>query len=255
MLILYFVLTFLISWVVWSPTLLGAPEGLDIPLVSLGAFGPFIAACIVIRAGKRQGGIKGWLGEMFAARGRVLAILAGAFVLPIAVGGLHFALYRALGGRPDFSGAWPWFAYLIALIPTALLTGGNEEPGWRGFALPELVGRFHPVAAALILGAVHSLWHLPLMGRYDTSFGIYLFNLLGLTFILNWLYFRSRGCIIPVMLFHAGTNVIGSFLPAPDDVLGGAGSFMLLRGIVYWAAAIVLLIATRGTLGYRRERV
>jgi hypothetical protein len=78
---------------------------------------------------------------------------------------------------------------------------------------------------------------------------MYLFNLIGLTFIFNWLYFKSRKCIIPVMMFHAGTNVMSSFLPTPDDVLGGAGTYMLLRGIVYWVIAIVLIIATRGRLG------
>jgi hypothetical protein len=82
---------------------------------------------------------------------------------------------------------------------------------------------------------------------------MYLFNLVGLTFIFNWLYYTSRRCIIPVMLFHAGTNVIGRFLPTPDDLLDGAGTYMLLRGIVYWAIAVVLIIATRGRLGCSKE--
>jgi hypothetical protein len=33
-------------------------------------------------------------------------------------------------------------------------------------------------------------------------------------------------------------------------VLGGFGDFMLLRGVVYWSIAIVLLIITKGRLGY-----
>ena len=30
--------------------------------------------------------------------------------------------------------------------------------------------------------------------------------------------------MLPVMLLHAGTNVIGSFVPTPADVLGGLGT-------------------------------
>ena len=56
------------------------------------------------------------------------------------------------------------------------------------------------------------------------------------------------------MMFHAGTNIMSSFLPTPDDVLGGAGTYMLLRGIVYWGIAIMLLITTSGRLGFDRER-
>lgn len=254
MLILFFGLTFLITWTALAPILLGLDERYHLPLIIVAAFGPLISSLIVIRISGSYGGMRSWLRRIFNPRGQLGWILVGAFLLSIGVGALHFGLYRALGGRPDFSGAYPWFAYLLALLPTALLTGGNEEPGWRGFALPALVKRFHPVLATLILGAVHSAWHLPLMGRYGTSFGVYLFNLVGLTFILNWLYFKSRKCIIPVMLFHAGTNVIGKFIPTPDDVLGGTGTYMLLRGIIYWGFAIALLVATRGRLGYGEKR-
>jgi hypothetical protein len=91
------------------------------------------------------------------------------------------------------------------------------------------------------------------MERYDTSFGMYLFNLVGPTFIFNWIYLKSMKCIIPVMLFHAGTSVIGSFLLTPFNVLGGVGTYLFLRGIVYWTVAVVLLAATRGRLGYTKN--
>ena len=52
------------------------------------------------------------------------------------------------------------------------------------------------------------------------------------------------------MLLHAGTNVIGSFLPTPVDVLGGLGTYVFLRGLIYWSITIVILIGTKGKLGY-----
>jgi membrane protease YdiL (CAAX protease family) len=254
MLILFFVLAFLITWLCLSPTLLVPETGFRLPLIILGAFGPFVASMIVIRMSGGRGSVLPWLKEIFDPRGSTAWIFVAVFLLPIIFGGLHYSLYLILGGRQDFSEAWPWYGYPIALLLTALLTGGNEEPGWRGFALPALARRFHPVTATLILGVVHSAWHLPLMGRYETSFHVYLFNLTGLTFIINWLYFKSNRCVIPAMLFHASTNVMGRYLPTPIDVLGGLGTFMVLRGSVYWIMALVLLIATRGRLGYEKDR-
>ena len=43
-------------------------------------------------------------------------------------------------------------AYLQTLLLTALIFGGQEEPGWRGFALPRLEERHVPLVATLILG-------------------------------------------------------------------------------------------------------
>ena len=47
--------------------------------------------------------------------------------------------------------------------------------------------------------------------------------------------------------------IILSFLPTPMDILGGLDTCMLLRGLVYWAIAIVLTIVTKGTLGWVSE--
>lgn len=249
MLVLYFALSFAITWAILIPALSTVPEDSLIFFFIPAAFGPFLSAIITIWTIKGRTELRQWLRQIFTLRLPVILYLAGAFLLPIGIGVLHYILYRILGGEPDFSTAIPWYLYLLYLIPTALLTGGNEEPGWRGFALPALLERFHPVLAAIILGAIHSAWHLPLMSHYDTTFGWYLFNLIPLTFILNWLYLKSRVSVIPVMLLHAGANVIGNFLPTPMDVLGGLGTYMFLRALVYWGIAIVLIIVTKGKLG------
>ncbi len=249
MLVLYFALTFAITWGILIPALATVPEDRQMVFIILAAFGPFLSAIIVIWTSKGWAELCRWLRQVFTLRIPVILYLAGTFFLPIGIAILQYGLYRVLGGEPDFSTAIPWYLYLLYLVPTALLTGGNEEPGWRGFALPALLERFHPTLTAVILGIVHAAWHLPLMSHYDTSFGWYLFNLIPLTFILNWFYLKSRKSAIPVMLLHAGTNVIGSFLPTPMDVLGGLGTFMFLRGFVYWGIAITLIIVTRGRLG------
>lgn len=247
--ILFFGLTFVISWSMFIPAVNFLQGNRQTLLIILGAFGPFAAAVIVIWTSKGRTELYNWLRQMFRLRCPIFWYLSGAFILPIGIGILQYLLYIALGGETDFTTALPWYFYLIALIPTALLAGGNEEPGWRGFALPALLKWLHPVMASLILGFIHGAWHLPLMSHYGTTFGWYLFNIIPLSFLLNWFYLKSRESIYPVMLFHAGTNVIGDFIPMPMDVIDGVDTWMMLRGIVYWCNAIIILLITRGKLG------
>jgi len=246
---LYFVLAFAITWAILIPALSLVPEESLTPFFVPAAFGPFLAASVVMGINRGRSGLIQWLRQVFKIRVSIVLYLAGAFFLPIGIGALHCVLYWALGGISDLSTATPWFIYPISLLLT-LLVGGNEEPGWRGFALPALLEHFHPVPASLILGFFHAAWHLPVMNYYGTTFGVYLFNVIPLTFILNWLYLKSHRSVIPVMLLHSGTNVISSFIPTPGDVLQGLGTWFFLRGIVYWGMAIVLLVTTRGRLGY-----
>ena len=240
----FFVLTFGWTWAFMIPAVTLAPDKYRTILIIFAAFGPFLAAMVTIRIFEGMDTLREWRRSIFRFRIPVFLYLAGAFLIPLLIGSLQYLIYRFLGGAPVPGSADPWYLYLFALIPTALLTGGNEEPGWRGYALPVLNKLTSPLLAGLILGIVHSLWHLPLMNRYETNILWYSFNLIPLTFLFNWFYQKSNGSIWPVMLFHAGTNVIGSYIPTPMNVLGIPGDFMIIRGIVYWIMAAVLFTVT-----------
>lgn len=241
---IYFALTFVWTWTFMIPAETFVPDDLSIILIIIAAFGPFFSAMVTIRIFEGKEKLKGWLRTIFRFKIPWYLYLAGAFLIPVLIGGLQYLAYRILGGMPTPGSAEQWYLYLGYLIPTMLLTGGNEEPGWRGYALPVLNRLTTPLLAGLILGVVHSLWHLPLMGNYQTNIFRYAFNLIPLTFLFNWFYLRSRGSVWPVMLFHAGTNVIGSFIPAPMNLSGIWSDFIFLRGIVYWIMAAVLFAAT-----------
>ena len=57
---------------------------------------------------------------------------------------------------------------VTAVTLTVIVIGFGEETGWRGFALPELQGRFGPVAATLILAGGWAVWHIPQFFLLDT---------------------------------------------------------------------------------------
>jgi len=240
----FFALSFIWTWAFMIPAVNYAPDNLRIVLIIISAFGPFLSAMVTIRIFEGKEKLKGWLRTIFRFKIPAYLYLAGAFLIPFLIGALQYSSYRILGGVPIPGSTEPWLAYLFTLIPTMLLTGGNEEPGWRGYALPVLNKLTSPLLGGLILGVVHSLWHIPMLGEYQTNIIWYAFNLIPLTFLFNWFYKKSRGSVWPVMLFHAGTNVIGSFIPAPMNLSEIWSDLVLLRGVVYWIMAAVLFAAT-----------
>jgi len=240
----FFGLAFVWTWAFLIPAVNFIPENLRIFLIIIAAFGPFISAMVTIRTFEGKEKLKSWLQMIFRFKIPWYLYLAGAFLIPILIGALQYLAYRVLGGVPVPGSADPWYWYLASLIPTMLLTGGNEEPGWRGYALPVLNKLTTPILAGLILGVMHSLWHLPLMADYQTNIFWYAFNLIPLTFLFNWFYQQSRGSVWPVMLFHAGTNVIGSFIPVPMNLAEIWSDFVFLRGVVYWIMAAILIAST-----------
>lgn len=250
---LYVFLTFVWTWSFLYLSQSYSSETQRTLLIIVAAFGPFLSAVITMWIFEGRADLRKWLRSIFRFRTPIYLYLAGAFFIPLLIGSLQYLIYRLLGGSPGFPGAEPWYTYLGYLIPTAMLTGGNEEPGWRGYALPVLNRLTTPLAAGLILGVIHSLWHLPLMSQYGTNMIYYMFNLVPLTFLFNWFYEKSRGSIWPVMLFHAGTNVIGRYMPVQANVLGSWGDETVLRGLVYWIMALVLFAFTREYWLKKRE--
>ena len=106
---------------------------------------------------------------------------------------------------------------LLFLLPLTLVTDTGplgEEFGWRGFALPRLLQHRRPLAAALILGVIWWAWHLPTffipaLSQHQLSIPIFLVNILALSVIMTWLYQRTRGDLLLMILVHVAANYCG----------------------------------------------
>lgn len=114
---------------------------------------------------------------------------------------------------------------LLSFLLTFFMTGGNEEPGWRGFLQPELQKKMSPLGAALIVSLVWSLWHLPLYlnGFYGGPIvggmiGSGIFRIL-LSIFLAWFYNRSGGNVLAMIILHTTFNMAVNFLPTSDLAL------------------------------------
>lgn len=113
----------------------------------------------------------------------------------------------------------PWLVLEVESYLWFALYGGplNEEPGWRGFALPRLQQRHSPLVASLVVGALWGLWHLPmhLMGLYPGGAWGALIRVQELprAVLFTWLYNQTGGSLLIVVLFHAAVNTTSLFLP------------------------------------------
>lgn len=229
------------SWLAWLPGLLGLGG-----MVSLliGGLGPLVAGLVVTRYIGES--VRAWWRPVW--RWRVpLRYYAYALGLPPLLYGLVDMILVLLDYDLD-----PWLllerapAYLGTLLFVAVLAGGLEEPGWRGFALPHLQQRHTPVVATLVLGLAWGVWHIPLYGPLGFVVP------LVLAFFYTWLYNRT-GSVLLCILLHA------SFTPAQDHLIllpantihpgGGVNTIDLVIIGTYLLAALALVVLTLGRLG------
>ena len=97
-------------------------------------------------------------------------------------------------------------ALAIALL-LAIIKGTVEEFGWRGFALPLLQRKVKPILAALIIGFIWGMWHLPaflLSGTQQSnwSFLPFLIGTIVISAIMTALFNSSKGSILLSAFMH-----------------------------------------------------
>jgi len=238
-LIFYFALTYAISW----PFFLLASQlggSLRTLVIVIGGFGPAVAAAVTIwRSG---GSLREWARGIVRWRVPVGYYLY-ALGLPVLIMIVMNLVLAVLGQQPAWSSLPDRApAYLQTFLMTLVFIGGQEEPGWRGFALPRQQARHSPMVATLILGLAWGIWHVPLYGPLGFVVP------LVLAFFYSWLYNKTNSILLCILL-HA------SFTPAQDHLLLTADSpvvDVVLLG-TYLATAGIVIAASRGRLGQDRR--
>ena len=196
----FFLITFIWSWILWTPLVLGSLKIIPLsgnlisiltfPAIVLGAFGPLAGALFVLHQEKGKGStrkyLKGFLDFKLGWK---------VYVIPILIfGGSTFIAWflPELLGEERLSMLLPsiWI-YIPCLLFMIFLGGGQEEFGWRGYALPVLENKFGIWFANIVLGIIWAFWHMPLWFITGTSqtymnFGGFFLLMVGYSFILSW---------------------------------------------------------------------
>lgn len=233
----FVILAYLFSW--W-PLLLynqGASP------IEVAAFGPFLAALVVLSLTSGKAGIKGLLRQM--VRWRVgLRWYAVALGLPVLLAGIAVSLNVLLGAPAPSAeqlGNWPSIFptfFIVLLVPG--LGGAWEEPGWRGYALNRLeMGRSRLWALAP-LWAIIVVWHLPLFLTGNIEWAD-VFNMIGGVIIYNWLYHQSGKSVLLVMIIHAMNNAASGEFFSPMFSGVYAAQLAWLRTLAWGLVALIVL--------------
>jgi len=247
-LIAFFVLAYAFSWWPWPLYALGLAPG-----TILGC-GPFLAALVVLALTRGKAGILRLLKRM--VRWRVRPVwYAIALLLPVGIALGATVLNVLLGARDPSSaelGAWPSLIptfFLLLLIPG--IGGAWEEPGWRGYALPNLQAGRSALVASLILGIVWAFWHLPLM-VYGTVPWSDIAYVVVQSVVYAWLFNNTGGSVLLVMVFHTMNNVIsGGFFHAMFSGADWVRQGWLL--VALWCAVALIVVIATGPEHLSRE--
>ena len=268
----FFVLAYALSWLGWSPWYLSQAgvgllpyDGDSISLyVNIAALvlGPTLSAFIMTAATEGREGVRRLLGRI------VLWRVGFRWYLFVLLGTPAIVVLSTLampGALASFQAeAVPRVLFLYVLAGFFFLFAGGpffEEIGWRGFALPRLQRLYGPLVGSLVLGVLWGLWHLPLflIPSWDTPHGsvldvaLFVVLALALTVVLTWVFNNTKGSVLLAILAHGSLNISAvamyDLFPAPS-VTEGITNVVVGFGVT----AVVLVVLTRGGLGYRHYR-
>jgi uncharacterized protein len=251
-LLAFFALSYVVTWAAfitvarWIPAQTTAGSA----LVLLGAYTPGIVALLLTGGTEGSRGVRALLRRILIADVPArLYVLALTYIAVIKL--TAAVLHRFVAG------AWPQFGVdSLALIPVAIAFStpfqAGEEIGWRGFALPRLADRFGVRTASLLLGLIWAVWHLPqfyIAGTetYHQSFLVWAPQVVAISIALAWLYAKSGGSLLLVMLMHAAINnskdIVASGSAMPPGVFSLNASLVSWLGLgLQWIAAACFLV-------------
>ncbi|MDD2289384.1 MAG: type II CAAX endopeptidase family protein [Bacteroidales bacterium] len=213
----FFITTFVWSWTFWIFLILFSNRFLFFPFFILGAFGPLIGAITSVYCNEGKEYVKVFLKKFLDLR-----IGWKGFVMPILIlGGCTFFAWilPELFGQSRLSmllpSIWVFFPCLLFMF---FLGGGQEEFGWRGYALPILEEKYGIWAANLILGIIWACWHLPLWFIEGTNqvymnFIGFVILCIGYSYIFSWFIKISHNKPIAGIYAHGLANAFIPIMP------------------------------------------
>jgi hypothetical protein len=240
----FLVLTFGWSWGFWVPKVFvarGLVQGVPV-LPNLGAFGPTVAAFVLVTYAD------GWSGAKRLALRAVQFDYPKRWFIPAlflspAIVFVSLTVAYLTGTIPSF----PWrdnpVVLPIAFVFIFVLGGPlQEEFGWRGYLLDPLQERLSALGGGVIIGLIWAVWHLPLF--YIPSETIYFRNpFLGfavsitlLSVLMTWVYNNTNRSLLLVLLFHASFNWSQAMFP----ILDSDPASLTLVGLLVLAVVVVV---------------
>jgi len=228
----FLVLTFATSWLLWG--------GLAIlTQLNLLKFGNAISMILFILGGVTPAFCEIWLKKKYSTKEEFHSFVHNIrnakhplswYIFVISLAFIACFLPTLWGGAVMEK---PLYLALIEL-PIMIIGGGLEEIGWRGFLQPTLQKRWSPLLSTFMVGAIWTIWHLPLwfvVGSNQMNMNFLWFTLtaLALSFLLTIIYLSTKSIFLCI-IFHALTNSFWDVFVPVTNV--SSGFFTLLFALL-----------------------
>ena len=195
--------------------------------------------------------VRGWLSKIVHWRvgpAWYVVALLGPPALTFGAVALNLTVGASLTPDRTVPGVVGWAVQFVFVL---LWIGLGEEPAWRGYALPRLLDGRSALAAALLLGLFHAVWHLPLFGvEYDlTNVVPWAISVFCVSVVITWMWLHTDGSLLLPMLLHAANNSVAfvwGWFDGPDRLR------LWWIWAALWVAVVVVVVARNGPRLTRR---
>jgi membrane protease YdiL (CAAX protease family) len=211
----------------------------NLPLSDIGAvFTPTIAAVILRYREAGVGAVRELFRRAFDYR-RVKNwrwLVTAVVTFPL----LYLLTYVAMRAMNyPVSGAWNLSPVLIGVFLLFFLAATAEELGYSAYETDALQARMTALNAALVMGPLWALWHLPSMMVMGQSTELILWGLcvtVAVRILSVWIYNNAGNSAFAVILMHAIVNTSRTGYP------GGRSGYELGDGAVAYSIVIVFTV-------------
>jgi membrane protease YdiL (CAAX protease family) len=253
----YFLIAYAFTWTYDLLFLVLFPLPDDLPRSAPRDLGPSLAALVVTATVGGKPGLRDLGRRLVRWRVHPVWYLLAFVGVPVVY---VLGILLVPGALASFTVPPPgrWLLYPVLFLFIVVFGGPLfEEPGWRGFALPRLQQRWGPLAGSVILGVLWATWHAteyltPEFAAANgglTLPGVATFLVAAVCFsvLITWVCNHTRASILLAVLVHAAINWSQGWT---SEVFAAAAFNETGPLVAFGVAALVLVVATRGRLGY-----
>jgi membrane protease YdiL (CAAX protease family) len=162
---------------------------------------------------------------------------------------LSYVVLRLMGRPlPEWDVSLPLIAAALVLF---FVLAAAEESGWMGYAFDPMQERWNALAAALVLGVLWSLWHIPADLQTGNTLEFIFWQrvyAVALRVLIVWVYSNTGKSVMAAVIFHAMDNV--SFALFPN--LGSHYDPAVMAALTAGAALVVTYLWGPNTLARYR---